>query len=152
MQRKIEPSRRAKFMGPTWDPPGSCRPQMDPMLAPWTLLSRLLYQCHTIFRTAQQRQNIRGPSLQVSSAHMIKFSGKPWEQGSWGKHLAHLGPTGPRWAPRRPHELCYLGRFDMDYMHYVKKLFIRYKMLIVNILHLKVYYCRTQSKITYMDG
>ena len=29
----------AKFMGPTWGPPGSCRPQMDPMLAPWTLLS-----------------------------------------------------------------------------------------------------------------
>ena len=28
----------AKFMGPTWDPPGSCRPQMCPMLAPWTLL------------------------------------------------------------------------------------------------------------------
>ena len=28
-----------KFMRPTWDPPGSCRPQMGPMLAPWTLLS-----------------------------------------------------------------------------------------------------------------
>ena len=26
-------------MGPIWGPPGSCRPQMDPMLAPWTLLS-----------------------------------------------------------------------------------------------------------------
>ena len=29
----------AKFMGPTWGPPGSCQPQMGPMLAPWTLLS-----------------------------------------------------------------------------------------------------------------
>ena len=29
----------AKFMGPTWGPPGSWRPQMGPMLAPWTLLS-----------------------------------------------------------------------------------------------------------------
>ena len=28
-----------KFMGPTWGPPGSCRPQMGPMLAPSTLLS-----------------------------------------------------------------------------------------------------------------
>ena len=27
------------LMGPTWGPPGSCRPQMGPMLAPWTLLS-----------------------------------------------------------------------------------------------------------------
>ena len=29
----------AKSMGPTWGPPGSCRPQMGPMLAQWTLLS-----------------------------------------------------------------------------------------------------------------
>ena len=28
-----------KFMGPTWGPPGSSRPQMGLMLAPWTLLS-----------------------------------------------------------------------------------------------------------------
>ena len=27
---------KARFMGPTWGPPGSCRPQMGPMLAPWT--------------------------------------------------------------------------------------------------------------------
>ena len=32
-----------KFMGPTWGPPGSCRPQMGPMLAPWTLLSGEVY-------------------------------------------------------------------------------------------------------------
>ena len=30
-------------MGPTWGPPGSCRPQMGPMLAPWTLLSAEFY-------------------------------------------------------------------------------------------------------------
>ena len=29
----------AKLMAPTWGPPGSCRSQMGPMLAPWTLLS-----------------------------------------------------------------------------------------------------------------
>ena len=32
-------SQIARFMGPTWGPSGSCRPQMGPMLAPWTLLS-----------------------------------------------------------------------------------------------------------------
>ena len=32
-------SQIARFMGPTWGPPGSFRPQMGPMLAPWTLLS-----------------------------------------------------------------------------------------------------------------
>ena len=34
----------ARFVGPTWDPPESCRPQMGPMLAPWTLLSGWLYK------------------------------------------------------------------------------------------------------------
>ena len=29
----------AKFMGPKWGPPGTWRPQIGPMLAPWTLLS-----------------------------------------------------------------------------------------------------------------
>ena len=28
----------ARFMGPTWGPPGTCRLQMGPMLALWTLL------------------------------------------------------------------------------------------------------------------
>ena len=32
----------AKFMGPIWGPPGSCRPQMGPMWIPWTLLSGTL--------------------------------------------------------------------------------------------------------------
>ena len=35
-------SQIARFMGPTWGPPGSCRPQMGPMLAPRTLLSGIL--------------------------------------------------------------------------------------------------------------
>ena len=35
----LKASQIARFMGPTWDPPGSCRPQMGPMLVPWTLLS-----------------------------------------------------------------------------------------------------------------
>ena len=35
-------SQITKFMGPTWGPPGSCRPQMGPMLALWTLLSWIL--------------------------------------------------------------------------------------------------------------
>ena len=36
-------SQIAKFMQPTCGPTGSCRPQMGPMLAPWTLLSAMLY-------------------------------------------------------------------------------------------------------------
>ena len=32
-------SQIAKFMGPSWGPPGSCRPHMGLMLVSWTLLS-----------------------------------------------------------------------------------------------------------------
>ena len=38
----------AKFMGPTWGPPGSCRPQVGPMLPPWTLLSGKLHQLNPL--------------------------------------------------------------------------------------------------------
>ena len=36
-----------------------------------------------------------------------------WEQGSCDQHGAHLGPTGPWWAPCWSHELCYLGSFTI---------------------------------------
>ena len=41
------PTQITKFMGPTWGPPGSCRSQMGPMLAPWTLLSGKVCGIHT---------------------------------------------------------------------------------------------------------
>ena len=40
-------SQITKFIGPTWGPPGSRRPQMGPMLTPWTLLSGMLSHAHT---------------------------------------------------------------------------------------------------------
>ena len=44
-----------RFTGPTWGPPGSCRPQMGPMLAPWTLLSG----CTTyIYYDIMKNQNV----------------------------------------------------------------------------------------------
>ena len=44
-------SQVAKFMGPTWDPPGSCRPQLGPMWAPWNLLSGFIpYDGHAYSR------------------------------------------------------------------------------------------------------
>ena len=36
----------AKFMRPTWGPPGSCRSQMGPMLAPWTCYQGSSLQCN----------------------------------------------------------------------------------------------------------
>ena len=37
-------TQRTRFLGPTWGPPGPCRPQMDPMLASWILLSGNTYK------------------------------------------------------------------------------------------------------------
>ena len=37
--RQATKTQMVRFMGPTWGPPGSCRPQMGPILASWTLLS-----------------------------------------------------------------------------------------------------------------
>ena len=41
-------SQITRFMGPTWGPPGSCRPQMGPILAPWTLLSGIFSLDHSM--------------------------------------------------------------------------------------------------------
>ena len=49
----------AKFMGPTWGPPGSCRPQVGPMLAPWTLLSGSLCLHILIKETLLQPPSLR---------------------------------------------------------------------------------------------
>ena len=39
MSSPSKPTQIARFMGPTWGPSGADRTQVDPMLAPWTLLS-----------------------------------------------------------------------------------------------------------------
>ena len=44
--------------------------------------------------------------------HIVPQTAQRWHpryQGWWGQYGAHLGPTGPRWAPCWPHELYYLG-------------------------------------------
>ena len=44
-----------------------------------------------------------------TTMHGMSHEAIPLYQGSWGQREANLGPTGPRWAPCWPHELCYLG-------------------------------------------
>ena len=39
----MKSARRSRCTGPTWGPPGTCRPQVGPMLAPWNLLSGCVY-------------------------------------------------------------------------------------------------------------
>ena len=51
----------AIFMGPTWGPPGSCRPQMGPMLAPWTLVSGTSHQPTKYYNVTITKQNTTKP-------------------------------------------------------------------------------------------
>ena len=87
-------SQIAKFMGPTWGPPGSCRPQMGPMLAPWTLLSgmfvdavidviQMSWACdttrHNITRYCNQRPVTKA---EITSPH--------WSRGKRGSFHIHF--------------------------------------------------------------
>ena len=65
MQVSVLCSQIAKFMGPTWGPPGSCRPQMGPMLAPWTLLSGLFWRYCNYPRFNEVERGYTGFTLSV---------------------------------------------------------------------------------------
>ena len=54
---------------------------------------------------------------------VTRIKNVPWQQGSWGQHWAHLGPTGPRWAPCWPHKPCSLGHVGA-LRHYSDEVFI----------------------------
>ena len=53
-----KPTQIAKIMGPTWGPPGSCRPQMGPMLGTWILLSGKLCTLHTYCITVVKKASL----------------------------------------------------------------------------------------------
>ena len=59
-----------------------------------------------------------------------------WQQGSWGQHRAHLGPTGPRRATCWPHELCYLGGFHLEVVVLLHMEDIHKYVLAINTRHL----------------
>ena len=82
----------ARIMGPTWGPPGSCRPQVGPMWAPQTLLSgKVPGQCV---------HSGRGP-LDWASWNLVRCS---WGTGvEFGTDLSRnvcavLGVLGSDWA------------------------------------------------------
>ena len=52
-------SQITRFMRPTWGPARSCRPQVDPTLAPWTLLSGLTWLSVPQLAWANNKVNIK---------------------------------------------------------------------------------------------
>ena len=77
----------AKFMRPTWGPPGSCRPQMCPMLTPWTLLSGYIYIYKTCFislclwsvRPTERRESLYVWSLVCAHKSLLVFITHTWK-------------------------------------------------------------------------
>ena len=55
-------------MGPTWGPPGSCGPQMGPMLASWTLLSGTVQQMPLPYQVYLQSSN---PAVVLIRWHVL---------------------------------------------------------------------------------
>ena len=76
-----EISQIAKFMGPTWGQPGFCRPQMGPMLAPWTLLSGVVLAQHN---KANQS---------FYHTHWRLFSYIPWRESWYSQMPLKRGPV-----------------------------------------------------------
>ena len=64
------PTQITRFTWPTWGPPGSCRPQLGPMVAPWTLLSG---QCHSNFLSVCLMAHHHCCVWQLKRKHYILF-------------------------------------------------------------------------------
>ena len=59
-------SQIARFMGPPWGPPGPCRPQMGPMLVPWTLLSHpSTHQGPGSIKVSSYQYSVRNPIVDI---------------------------------------------------------------------------------------
>ena len=68
----------------------------------------------------RQSGDMAGRFIVIDSCELIIPQGYPvypsivHSAGAFSdQHGAHLGPTGPSWAPCWPHELCYLGCCDL---------------------------------------
>ena len=83
----------ATFMGPTWGPPGSCRPQMGPMVAPWILLSGLFAFNHIKISTSSLLISDILPTVKPS-ANYYKHNTNPWYELKTKRYpiFSHVGP------------------------------------------------------------
>ena len=82
-------SQIARFMGPTWGPPGSCRPPMGPMLAPWTLLSGVgVFTLNDDFALSWETESMNSSGQENTRGNNLKETGT----GAILPILAHFQP------------------------------------------------------------
>ena len=72
-------SQIARFMWTAWGPPGSCRPHVGPILAPWTLLSEFPCSWFTWYPTLLDGVNRHGMLLKTMGLPQV--SGLDTSQG-----------------------------------------------------------------------
>ena len=105
----------AKFMGPTWVLSAPVGPHIGPMnIAIRDVLGdiwAIFTFCHHSTESLNTKANTQGLMHTVST--LLYFVMAQYLDSK--VHGAHLGPTGPRWAPCWPHELCYLGTDRFSY-------------------------------------
>ena len=85
-------------MGPTWGPPGSCRPQMGPALAPWILLSEMLSSAPISAEPCYQNYPQYTSNANMTVLHWV-WNDIPDSQ----VHGANMGPIWGRQDPGGPH-------------------------------------------------
>ena len=106
-------SQIAKLMGPTWGPPGSCRPQMGPMLAPWTLLSGVLPHfishsrlVYAILALYQFSEHTTTESINTRPCYLNEVDGSACPTRSDKVHypdsMVHGANMGPIWGRQDP--------------------------------------------------
>ena len=112
----------AKFMGTAWGPPGSCRPQMGPMLVPWTLLSGEIFailqhgiQSH--YSTASQQSVQR---LQMYTYQVILNMFRNPTDFQWGFWTS---PGKPWWVWKcRTYILPLIPKMAFHFLHFCTSL------------------------------
>ena len=112
-------------MGPTRGPPGSCRPQMGPMLAPRILLSGLLHLWHAIHQSVWSKWRLHSEAHDNNSncCHITKraicktMKGRPFDINA--PHLTELSRLS-LWYTHGLHE-------TWPYAGWLLHVFLRYR-------------------------
>ena len=74
----------ARFMRPTWGPPGDNRTQVGPMLAPWTLLSGMAFPMHAFY---EGNLLIRSQYCRALIYYLLAWANS-WTKSCWWSQIS----------------------------------------------------------------
>ena len=82
-------AQKAKFMGPTWGPPGSCRPQTGPMLAMNLAIREVIRPSATIMFSRADYCPAHNDIIDHVYQIIVIIQAMIWSDGHSGIHLLH---------------------------------------------------------------